>query len=72
LHTDGRAEQRIATRESLNALSRDVQWSCHKVTSRGASPPHEEWLNDVDVWPNQLFADSPVWRDDQGGRLAPA
>ena len=34
------------------------QWSCHTVSSPGAAPSHSEWLNDVDVWPNQSFAES--------------
>lgn len=34
------------------------QWSCHTVPALGAAPTHAEWLNDVDVWPNQSFAES--------------
>lgn len=34
------------------------QWSCHTVTQPGAAPRHLEWLNNVDVWPNQSFAES--------------
>ena len=34
------------------------QWSCHTPGGAGAAPLHSEWLNSVDVWPNQLFAES--------------
>ena len=34
------------------------QWSTHTVPTRGATPIHAEWLNNVDVWPNQSFAES--------------
>lgn len=34
------------------------QWSCHTASDCRATPRHQEWLNDVDVWPNQLFAQS--------------
>lgn len=34
------------------------QWSCHTARERGAAPRHSEWLNTVDVWPNQSFAQS--------------
>lgn len=34
------------------------QWSCHTTAERGAAPVHSEWLNTVDVWPNQSFAES--------------
>ena len=34
------------------------QWSAHTVQSLGAPVEHREWLNDVDLWPNQLFAES--------------
>jgi hypothetical protein len=34
------------------------QWSCHATGQRGAAPVHSEWLNTVDVWPNQSFAES--------------
>jgi len=34
------------------------QWSCHVVDGLGSTPTHAEWLNDVDAWPNQAFADS--------------
>lgn len=35
------------------------QWSCHSVATLGAEKPaHAEWLNMVDVWPNQSFAES--------------
>lgn len=33
------------------------QWSCHSMNSTGALS-HAEWLNAVDVWPNQSFAES--------------
>jgi len=34
------------------------QWSVHTVAEPGAAPTHAEWLNDVDLWPNQSFAES--------------
>lgn len=34
------------------------QWSCHMTSECRSTPRHQEWLNDVDVWPNQLFAQS--------------
>jgi hypothetical protein len=34
------------------------QWSCHTVQAPGGTPLHAEWLNNVDVWPNQSFAES--------------
>lgn len=34
------------------------QWSCHTVQSPGERPQHAEWLNDSEVWPNQVFAES--------------
>src|SRR5205085_4846846 len=34
------------------------QWSCHSVPQLGVAPTHTEWLNNVDVWPNQSFAES--------------
>jgi hypothetical protein len=34
------------------------QWSCHTVPARGAPPDHKDWLNSVDIWPNQAFAES--------------
>jgi Domain of unknown function(DUF2779) len=34
------------------------QWSCHTVTALGDTPAHREWLNDVDIWPNQTFVES--------------
>lgn len=33
------------------------QWSCHSMDSTGALS-HAEWLNAVDVWPNQSFVES--------------
>jgi hypothetical protein len=32
------------------------QWSCHTLTAPGAAPTHREWLNTVDLWPNETFA----------------
>ncbi len=34
------------------------QWSCHSVDGPGAVPRHSEWLNNSDLWPNQLFAEA--------------
>lgn len=34
------------------------QWSCHTLDALGATPRHAEFLNDVDIWPNQSFAQS--------------
>ncbi|HYN82782.1 MAG TPA: DUF2779 domain-containing protein [Gemmatimonadaceae bacterium] len=34
------------------------QWSSHTVPAPGDTPMHAEWLNNVDVWPNQSFAES--------------
>lgn len=34
------------------------QWSCHSVHSIGQQPVHRDWLNNLDVWPNQTFAES--------------
>lgn len=34
------------------------QWSCHTVDALSDRPRHSEWLNMVDVWPNQSFAQS--------------
>lgn len=32
------------------------QWSCHTVDALDAAPRHSEYLNMVDIWPNQSFA----------------
>jgi hypothetical protein len=32
------------------------QWSCHTLAAPGARPTHKEWLNTVDLWPNETFA----------------
>jgi hypothetical protein len=34
------------------------QWSCHRTADAGHKPSHMDWLNNSDVWPNQLFAES--------------
>ncbi len=34
------------------------QWSAHSVQNLGDRPDHAEWLNSIDVWPNQEFAES--------------
>jgi hypothetical protein len=34
------------------------QWSCHTVAYEGGDPVHNEWLNVIDLWPNQSFAES--------------
>jgi hypothetical protein len=34
------------------------QWSCHTIGAFGDTPRHTDWLNMVDVWPNQAFAES--------------
>jgi hypothetical protein len=34
------------------------QWSCHTVDQLGDIPVHSEWLNSIDAWPNQAFAES--------------
>jgi hypothetical protein len=34
------------------------QWSCHTVDRLGKTPRHTDWLNHVDAWPNQAFAES--------------
>jgi hypothetical protein len=34
------------------------QWSCHTPDADGRAPVHTEWLNNVDLWPNQSFAES--------------
>jgi hypothetical protein len=34
------------------------QWSCHTVESLGRAPVHSEWLNTVDIWPNESFVRS--------------
>ena len=34
------------------------QWSCHSVDGPGAAPRHTEWLNNSELWPNQLFAEA--------------
>jgi hypothetical protein len=34
------------------------QWSCHSVDGPAATPRHAEWLNNSDLWPNQLFAEA--------------
>jgi hypothetical protein len=34
------------------------QWSCHSVDRPAATPRHAEWLNNSDLWPNQLFAEA--------------
>src|SRR5262249_43687663 len=31
---------------------------CHTVSSPGLSPTSTEWLNDIDIWPNQSFVES--------------
>lgn len=31
------------------------EWSCHTVQAPGARPVHSEWLNTVDIWPNEAF-----------------
>ena len=31
------------------------EWSCHTVQATGARPVHSEWLNTVDIWPNEAF-----------------
>ena len=34
------------------------QWSAHSAPTLGAPLEHREWLNNVDIWPNQAFAES--------------
>ena len=34
------------------------QWSCHSTDGPGAAPRHSEWLNNSELWPNQLFAET--------------
>lgn len=34
------------------------QWSAHTAQSLGGALEHREWLNNVDIWPNQSFAES--------------
>lgn len=31
------------------------QWSCHTVETPGGTPIHSDWLNTVDIWPNESF-----------------
>jgi hypothetical protein len=34
------------------------QWSAHTAPTLGGTLEHREWLNNVDIWPNQTFAES--------------
>lgn len=34
------------------------QWSAHSSPALGGALEHREWLNNVDIWPNQSFAES--------------
>ncbi len=34
------------------------QWSCHTLDALDTTPRHSEFLNMVDIWPNQSFAQS--------------
>jgi hypothetical protein len=34
------------------------QWSAHTARTLGGHLEHREWLNNVDFWPNQAFAES--------------
>ena len=34
------------------------QWSAHTARALGGPLAHREWLNNVDIWPNQAFAES--------------
>ena len=34
------------------------QWSAHTAQALGGPLEHREWLNNVDIWPNQSFAES--------------
>lgn len=34
------------------------QWSAHSAPALGGPLEHREWLNNVDIWPNQSFAES--------------
>ncbi len=34
------------------------QWSAHTARTLGGQLEHREWLNNVDIWPNQSFAES--------------
>ena len=34
------------------------QWSCHSADQPAATPRHTEWLNNSELWPNQLFAEA--------------
>ena len=34
------------------------QWSAHTARALGGPLEHREWLNNVDIWPNQSFAES--------------
>jgi hypothetical protein len=34
------------------------QWSAHTARTLGGPLEHREWLNNVDIWPNQTFAES--------------
>lgn len=34
------------------------QWSAHTARTLGGTLEHREWLNNIDAWPNQSFAES--------------
>ena len=34
------------------------QWSAHTARTLGGTLEHREWLNNIDIWPNQSFAES--------------
>lgn len=43
------------------------QWSCHTISSLGASPIHSEWINTENSFPNFRFAESLMKQIGNGG-----